>query len=289
MCQGGDGFQDDGGQRRRRFLRRPAGRLVRSHNPEICLYACAMSESDHYGNALSSAGRFSGQRCDGRHAGSWSTPSAQADGPLAMPNYAYDPANPYQPRPALQRDFLQRPFGVTGQTGKIYSFENRSNGGKDAAVQLEEPGDELPHQEVRSSMGSTGPDLGQQDSRTRKFFIRCPHGAVLSPSKESQSGSAAPMPRSTVRFQPASVIAYPRSRMTYDGAEGISVDPHLGAGFAGWQARDLDKFPQQRAPHETRFSRAIWFLTCDAGRRRSVKGTHGRNGAGYAPTERDFV
>ena len=29
ICQGGDGFQNDGGQRFRRFLRRPAGRLVR--------------------------------------------------------------------------------------------------------------------------------------------------------------------------------------------------------------------------------------------------------------------
>lgn len=90
------------------------------------------------------------------------------------PNYAYDPANPY-----LNRDprfysviFYNGRSVVTGQTGKTYSFENWSNGGKDAAGTSSKNSLTNYHLKKFVYMGHNWSETSVNKMPHSKFFIR---------------------------------------------------------------------------------------------------------------------
>ena len=116
MRQGGDGFQDDGGQRLRRLFRRTAGRLVRPQQPRNRLRLALQILERRHGTRLLS-GRLPGQRHDGRHAGAgrcFRHGRRLSDRRVARVRLRPRESLP-QPGPALlQRDLLQRPFGGYG-------------------------------------------------------------------------------------------------------------------------------------------------------------------------------
>ncbi len=183
-----------------------------------------------------------------------------ADGyPLGQsPTYAYDPQNPY-----VNRDprFYSVIFynGRTIKTGanldKEYTFENWSNGGKDAAWALST--NSLTNYHIKKFVysGLNWSESSVQKMPRSKFFIRWAHvvlafaeaaNHVVGPTGEIDGLSA------------KTAISYLRSRTTYDGEAGITDDPYLDEiSLAGEEA--FDKFLRNERRIETCFE-GRWFF-----------------------------
>ena len=251
MRQGGDGFQDDGGQRLRRLLRRTAGRLVRPQQPRNRLRLALQILERRHGTRLLS-GRLSGQRHDGCHAGAgrcFRHGRRLSDRRVARVRLRPRESLP-QPGPALlQRDFLQRPFGGYGADEQDLHFrelvQRRQGCGRN---QFEELADELPHQKVRLHGPQLVRDLGQQDAAFEILHPLGPHGAGLrrggQPRRRSQRPDRRPDGPRGYRL-----VAQPHDLRR---CRGHQVGPLSGAGVAGRQG-GFRQVPAQRAPHRVGF------------------------------------
>ncbi len=184
-----------------------------------------------------------------------------ADGyPLGQsPTYAYDPQNPY-----VNRDprFYSVIFynGRTIETGAVspkkqYTFENWSNGGKDAAQVNSK--NSLTNYHIKKFVYS---GLNWTESSVNrmphcKFFIRWAHMVLAFAEAANQIGG----PNAKIDGLSArEAIAYLRSRNTYDGDAGITVDPYLEEiSLAGKDA--FDKFLRNERRIETCFE-GTWFF-----------------------------
>ena len=173
------------------------------------------------------------------------------------PEYAYDPANPY-----LNRDprfysviFYNGRSVVTGQTSKTYTFENWSNGGKDAAGTSSKNSLTNYHIKKFVYMGLNWSETSVNKMPHSKFFIRWAHMVLaFAEAANRVGGPNAPIDGLTAR----EAIAWLRSRTTYDGAEGIKSDPYLEqVSLAGKEA--FDKFLRNERRIETCFE-GTWFF-----------------------------
>ncbi len=142
------------------------------------------------------------------------------------PTYTYDPQQPY-----LNRDprfysviFYNGREITTGTSGRTYTFENWSNGGKDAAGVSQK--NSLTNYHIKKFVYS---GLNWSESSVSKmphckFFIRWAHMVLAFAEAANQLGGPnTPIDGLTAK----EAISFLRSRDTYDGAEGIVVDPYL--------------------------------------------------------------
>lgn len=183
-----------------------------------------------------------------------------ADGyPLGQsPTLAYDPQNPY-----VNRDprFYSVIFynGRTIETGsttplKQYTFENWSNGGKDAAWTVST--NSLTNYHIKKFLysGLNWSEASVQKMPRCRFFIRWAHMVLAFAEAANQYGG----PTYEVDGLTAKkAISYLRSRTTYDGEPGITEDPYLDeVALAGRDA--FDKFLRNERRIETCFE-GTWF------------------------------
>ncbi|WP_295936948.1 RagB/SusD family nutrient uptake outer membrane protein [uncultured Alistipes sp.] len=173
------------------------------------------------------------------------------------PRYAYDPQNPY-----VNRDprfysviFYNGRSVVTGTTSKTYTFENWSNGGKDAAGATSKNSLTNYHIKKFVYMGVNWSESSVNRMPHAKFFIRWAHMVLAFAEAANQAvGPNTPIDGLTAR----EAISYLRSRTTYDGAEGIKSDPYLDqVALMGKDA--FDKFLRDERRIETCFE-GTWFF-----------------------------
>ncbi len=184
-----------------------------------------------------------------------------ADGyPLGQsPTYAYDPQNPY-----VNRDprFYSVIFynGRTIQTGsstplKEYTFENWSNGGKDAAWALSTNSLTNYHIKKFTYSGLNWSESSVEKMPRCKFFIRWAH--IVLAFAEAANHAVGPTGEID-GLSAKTAISYLRSRNTYDGEAGIKNDPYLDEiALAGEAA--FDKFLRNERRIETCFE-GRWFF-----------------------------
>ena len=183
-----------------------------------------------------------------------------ADGyPLGeSPTYTYDPSKPYENRdPRFYSVIFYN--GRTIETGSVsplkqYTFENWSNGGKDAAGTSSK--NSLTNYHIKKFVYSR---LNWSESSVDKaphckFFIRWAHMVLAFAEAANHVGG----PNYKIDGLSAKeAIAYLRSRTTYDGAIGIINDPYLDEiSLAGEVA--FDKFLRNERRIETCFE-GTWF------------------------------
>lgn len=173
------------------------------------------------------------------------------------PNYEYDPQNPY-----VNRDprfysviFYNNRTIVTGSTKKTYTFENWSNGGKDAAGKSQK--NSLTNYYIKKFVYS---GINWSESSVNrmphcKFFIRWSQMVLAFAEAANQVGG----PNAQIDGLSAKeAISYLRSRNTYDGDEGFSEDPYLDQiALSGKKA--FNKFLMNERRIETCFE-GEWFF-----------------------------
>lgn len=184
-----------------------------------------------------------------------------ADGyPLGQsPDYAYDEKDPYANRdPRFYSVIFYN--GRTIETGAVspkkqYTFENWSNGGKDAAQVSSK--NSLTNYHIKKFVYS---GLNWTESSVNrmprcKFFIRWAHVVLAFAEAANQVGG----PNGKIDGLSAKeAIAWLRSRTTYDGADGIRDDRYLEEiSLAGKEA--FDKFLRNERRIETCFE-GTWFF-----------------------------
>lgn len=181
-----------------------------------------------------------------------------ADGyPIGQsPTYTYDPANPYMNRDPRFYSviFYNGREIITGTTSKSYTFENWSNGGKDAAgVSLK---NSLTNYHIKKFVykGINWSESSVNRMPHCKFYIRWAHMVLAFAEAANQVGG----PDSAIDGLTAKqAIAYLRSRDTYDGEEGIKADPYLDEiALSGKDA--FDRFLKNERRIETCFE-GTWF------------------------------
>ena len=174
------------------------------------------------------------------------------------PTYEYDPQNPF-----VNRDprFYSIIFynGRTVQTGsaeplKNYTFENWSNGGKDAAEISSRNSRTNYHIKKFVYMGLNWTEKSVQKMPRCKFHIRWAH-MVLAFAEAANHAYGANVEVDGLSAKQA--IAYLRSRNTYDDEPGIVDDPYLEKiSYAGEDA--FDQFLRNERRIETCFE-GSWF------------------------------
>lgn len=175
------------------------------------------------------------------------------------PTYTYDPQQPY-----LNRDprFYSNIFynaqtisvGNTNPKGS-YTFENWANGGKDAAEVSSKNSLTNYHIKKFVFMGLNWSDNTINRQPHSKFHIRWAHMVLTFAEAANQIAG----PTATVNGLSAKeAISYLRSRNTYDGAVGITVDPYLDmVALSGKDAFDMFLRNERRV--ETCFE-GSWFF-----------------------------
>lgn len=182
-----------------------------------------------------------------------------ADGyPLGeSPTYEYDPQNPYVNRdPRFYSVIFYNGREVsTGNTAIQYTFENWSNGGKDAAGVSSKNSLTNYHIKKFVYMGLNWSESTVNRMPHSKFFIRWAHMVLAFAEAANQVGG----PYAKIDGLSAKdAIAYLRSRTTYDGAQGIVDDPYLEEiAMAGKEA--FDRFLRNERRIETCFE-GTWFF-----------------------------
>ncbi len=174
------------------------------------------------------------------------------------PTYAYDPQNPYANRdPRFYSVIFYN--GRTVETGsqkplKQYTFENWANGGKDAAGISSRNSRTNYHIKKFVYMGLNWSEKSIQKMPRCKFHIRWAHMVLAFAEAANQFGG----PNAQIDGLSAKqAISYLRSRTTYDGEQGITVDPYLDeVSLAGKEAFDL--FLRNERRIETCFE-GSWF------------------------------
>lgn len=184
-----------------------------------------------------------------------------ADGyPIGQsPKYEYDPQNPY-----VNRDprFYSVIFynGRTIETGAVspkkqYTFENWSNGGKDAAQVSSK--NSLTNYHIKKFVysGLNWTESSVNKMPHSKFYIRWAHMVLAFAEAANQIGG--PMMQID-GLSAKKAISYLRGRNTYDGEAGIVDDPYLDEiSLAGKDA--FDKFLRNERRIETCFE-GKWFF-----------------------------
>lgn len=184
-----------------------------------------------------------------------------ADGyPIGQsPKFEYDPQNPY-----VNRDprFYSVIFynGRTIETGAVspkkqYTFENWSNGGKDAAQVSSK--NSLTNYHIKKFVysGLNWTESSVNKMPHSKFYIRWAHMVLAFAEAANQIGG--PMMQID-GLSAKKAISYLRGRNTYDGEAGIVDDPYLDEiSLAGKDA--FDKFLRNERRIETCFE-GKWFF-----------------------------
>lgn len=184
-----------------------------------------------------------------------------ADGyPIGQsPKFEYDPQNPY-----VNRDprFYSVIFynGRTIETGAVspkkqYTFENWSNGGKDAAQVSSK--NSLTNYHIKKFVysGLNWTESSVNKMPHSKFYIRWAHMVLAFAEAANQIGG--PMMQID-GLSAKKAILYLRGRNTYDGEAGIVDDPYLDEiSLAGKDA--FDKFLRNERRIETCFE-GKWFF-----------------------------
>lgn len=184
-----------------------------------------------------------------------------ADGyPIGQsPKFEYDPQNPY-----VNRDprFYSVIFynGRTIETGAVspkkqYTFENWSNGGKDAAQVSSK--NSLTNYHIKKFVysGLNWTESSVNKMPHSKFYIRWADMVLAFAEAANQIGG--PMMQID-GLSPKKSISYLRGRNTYDGEAGIVDDPYLDEiSLAGKDA--FDKFLRNERRIETCFE-GKWFF-----------------------------
>jgi hypothetical protein len=178
--------------------------------------------------------------------------------PITHPLTVYNPAKPYAKRDPRFTSMIYyngakawRNNTTTPATNLMYTFENWSNGGKDAAGLL--PTNSLTNYHIKKFvfMGLNWSDNVINRQPHSKFFIRWAHmclafaeaaNKVVGPNDATRYGTSA-----------KAAIAYLRSRKTYDNANGLSAaDPYLTE-VANAGAAAFDAFVKNERKIETSF------------------------------------
>ena len=184
-----------------------------------------------------------------------------ADGyPIGQsPKFEYDPQNPY-----VNRDprFYSVIFynGRTIETGAVspkkqYTFENWSNGGKDAAQVSSK--NSLTNYHIKKFVysGLNWTESSVNKMPHSKFFIRWAHMVLAFAEAANQIGGPV---MQIDGLSAKKAISYPRGRNTYDGEAGIVDDPYLDEiSLAGKDV--FDKFLRNERRIETCFE-GNWFF-----------------------------
>ena len=148
--------------------------------------------------------------------------------PITDSRSGYNPANPYVGRDprfysTIFYNSVQAKRNNTGAT--MYTFENWSNGGKDAAGI--NPKNSLTNYYVKKYvyMGLNWSDNVINRQPHSKFFIRWAHMCLLF----AEAANKVVGPNDALKYGTSAkaAIQYLRSRKTYDGANGLAVDPYL--------------------------------------------------------------
>ncbi len=173
------------------------------------------------------------------------------------PNYEYDPANPYENRdPRFYSVIFYNGRTVeVGTRGNSYTFENWSNGGKDAAGISSTNSLTNYHIKKFVYMGVDWSESSVSSMPHCKFFIRWAHMVLAFAEAANQVGG----PNHEIDGLTAKeAISWLRSRNTYDGEAGITDDPYLEEiSLAGKEAFDL--FLRNERRIETCFE-GTWFF-----------------------------
>lgn len=149
--------------------------------------------------------------------------------PISHPSSGYDATKPY-----LNRDprFYTIIFYNTAQAKKnntgalMYTFENWSNGGKDAAGVSQNNSLTNYHIKKFVSMGLNWSDASVTRAAHSKFFIRWAH-MVLAFAEAANHVTGNPN-TALYGLSPKAAVAYLRTRKTYDNTNGLSAtDPYL--------------------------------------------------------------
>ncbi len=184
-----------------------------------------------------------------------------ADGyPLGQsPTYEYDPKNPYANRdPRFYSTIFYN--GRTIETGAVspkkkYTFENWSNGGKDAAQASS--GNSLTNYHIKKFVysGLNWTESSVNRMPRSKYFIRWAH--VVLAFAEAANRAVGPTGKID-GLSAKEAISWLRSRPTCDGAEGIVSDPYLEEiSLAGTEA--FDRFLRNERRIETCFEGMRFF------------------------------
>jgi len=135
----------------------------------------------------------------------------------------YDPENPYAGRDPR---FYSNIFYNTAQAKKnntgavMYTFENWSNGGKDAAGVVSSNSQTNYHIKKFVFMGLNWSDPSINRQPKSKFFIRWAHMCLI--FAEAANQVVGPDDAAKYGISASTAIQYLRARKTYDGANGIS-------------------------------------------------------------------
>lgn len=166
----------------------------------------------------------------------------------------YDAANPY-----LNRDprFYSVVFynnavakRISGAQEVMYTFENWSNGGKDAAGSNSTNSLTNYHIKKFVFMGLNWSDNSINRQPHSKFFIRWAHMCLV--FAEAANHVAGATNAAKYGLSAKSAVQYLRTRKTYDGANGFAADPYLDEVAAGGEAV-FDKFIKNERRIETCF------------------------------------
>jgi hypothetical protein len=141
--------------------------------------------------------------------------------PITDPLSLYDPTKPY-----LNRDprFYSAIFYNTAQAKKnntgalMYTFENWSNGGKDAAGATQNNSLTNYHIKKFVSMGLNWSDASITRATHSKFFIRWAHMVLT--FAEAANNVVGPLDATRYGMSARTAIQYLRSRKTYDNVNG---------------------------------------------------------------------
>jgi hypothetical protein len=144
--------------------------------------------------------------------------------PITDPLSGYDPANPYAGRDprfysVIFHNSAQAKKNNTGSV--MYTFENWSNGGKDAAGI--NPKNSLTNYHIKKFvfMGLNWSDASINRQPRSKFLIRWAH--MLLAFAEAANQVAGPTDDTKYGMSAQTAIQYLRARKTYDNVNGISA------------------------------------------------------------------
>ncbi len=146
--------------------------------------------------------------------------------PISDLRSGYDPANPYKDRDArfysvIFHNGVQAKKNNTGAV--MYTFENWE-GGKDAAGPIFNSRTNY-HIKKYIFMGLNWSDVSINRQPHSRFFIRWAHMVLT--FAEAANHVVGPNDESKYSLSAKNAMKYLRSRKTYDGLNGITVDPYL--------------------------------------------------------------
>ncbi len=147
--------------------------------------------------------------------------------PITDSRSGYDPENPYKDRDPrfYSMIFHNGAEAKRNNTGAaMYTFENWSNGGKDAAGPIDNSRTNY-HIKKFVFMGLNWSDATVNKQPHSRFFIRWAH-MVLN-FAEAANHVAGPSDAAKYGLSAKDAVKYLRSRKTYDNTNGITSDPYL--------------------------------------------------------------